>query len=163
MGSPSVLLKIHVLRGVNLAVRDLWRRSSDPYVLVKTGKHKLKTRVVKQNLNPEWNESLTFAIGDPNLPVRLEVYDKDTFSRDDKMGNAEFSIAPFMVALKTRLSDLPPGTIITRIKPSRQNCFVRESHIIWEYGKLVQNMWLRLSTVECGEVELQLECIDIPD
>ncbi|KAJ7960101.1 C2 domain containing protein [Quillaja saponaria] len=86
------LLRIHVHRGVDLAVRDV--RSSDPYVVFKTGKQ-VKTRVVKKNTNPEWNEDLTLSIADPNLPIKLYVYDKDTFSLDDKMGDAEFEIGPF--------------------------------------------------------------------
>lgn len=32
---------------------------------------KLKTRVVKKNLNPEWNDILTLCVSDPNLPVKL--------------------------------------------------------------------------------------------
>lgn len=32
---------------------------------------KLKTRVVKKTLNPEWNEDLTLSIADPNLPIKL--------------------------------------------------------------------------------------------
>ena len=35
-GQMVGLLKVRVLRGVNLAVRDLW--SSDPYVILKMGK-----------------------------------------------------------------------------------------------------------------------------
>ncbi|KAI9100299.1 hypothetical protein K1719_024517 [Acacia pycnantha] len=154
------LLRIRVQRGVNLAVRDVV--SSDPYVVVKMGKQKLKTRVVKQDLNPEWNDELTLSISDPRLPVHLHVYDKDTFSFDDKMGEAEFDINPFIEAVKMRLKDLPDGTIVTRIPPNRQNCLAEESHILWKEGKVVQNMVLRLKNVESGEVELQLQWIDIP-
>ena len=32
---------------------------------------KLKTRVMKKNVNPEWNEDLTLSISDPNLPITL--------------------------------------------------------------------------------------------
>lgn len=32
---------------------------------------KLKTRVMKKNVNPEWNEDLTLSISDPNLPIKL--------------------------------------------------------------------------------------------
>ncbi|KAL0381459.1 UNVERIFIED_CONTAM: protein C2-DOMAIN ABA-RELATED 2 [Sesamum angustifolium] len=63
------LLRINVLRGINLAKRDA--TSSDPYVIVRMGKQKLKTRVVKKNVNPEWNEELTLSIADPSLPVKL--------------------------------------------------------------------------------------------
>ncbi|CAJ2640783.1 unnamed protein product [Trifolium pratense] len=154
------LLKIHVQRGVNLAVRDVV--SSDPYVVIKMGKQKLKTKVVKKNLNPEWNDDLTLSISDPHTLIHLHVYDKDLFSMDDKMGDAEFDIGPFFEAVKMRLEGLPNGTIVTRVQPSRKNCLAEESHIVCEDGKVSQNMVLRLRNVECGEVELQLLWTDIP-
>ncbi|KAK3024409.1 hypothetical protein RJ639_043367 [Escallonia herrerae] len=155
------LLRIHMQRGINLAVRDL--RSSDPYVIIKMGRQqKLKTRVVRKNINPEWNEDLTLSITDPSLPIKLAVYDKDTFSLDDKMGDAEFDIRPFLEAVKMRVGNLPDGTIISTVKPSRDNCLAEESSIIYTNGKVVQNMFLRLRNVETGEVELQLQWIDIP-
>lgn len=123
---------------------------------------KLKTRVVKKNLNPEWNEDLTLSISDPHTPIHLYVYDKDTFSLDDKMGDAEFDIGPFFEAVKMRLAGLPNEAIVTRVQPSRQNCLAEESHIVWKDGKIFQNMVLRLRNVECGEVELQLHWVDIP-
>ncbi|KAI9100112.1 hypothetical protein K1719_024330 [Acacia pycnantha] len=78
------------------------------------------------------------------------VYDKDRFSFDDKMGEAEFDINPFIEAVKMRLKDLPDGTIVTRIPPNRQNCLAEESHILWKEGKVVQNMVLRLKNVVRG-------------
>ncbi|PIA63869.1 hypothetical protein AQUCO_00201296v1 [Aquilegia coerulea] len=154
------LLRIRILRGVNLAVRDT--RSSDPYVKIRMGKQKLKTRVVKKNVNPEWNEDLTLSVDDPNLPVKLTVYDRDRFSHDDKMGDAEFDIKPFIEACKLHMTDIPNGTIITRLMPSRQNCLAEESCIMWTNGKVVQDICARLKNVECGEVELQLQWIDLP-
>jgi len=32
---------------------------------------KLKTRVVKKNLNPEWNDDLTLSISDPHAQIHL--------------------------------------------------------------------------------------------
>ncbi|KAL6228261.1 PREDICTED: probable ADP-ribosylation factor GTPase-activating protein AGD11 [Fragaria vesca subsp. vesca] len=156
------LLRIHIQRGVNLAVRDM--RSSDPYLIVKMGKQKLKTRVVKKSLNPEWNEQLTLSIVDPDLPILVSVYDKDTFSFDDKMGDAQFEIGPFFKAMKTGFQGLQDqdGAIISKVQVNKQNCLAEESCIIYSKGKLVQNMVLRLRNVECGEVELQLQWIDIP-
>ncbi|KAK1351639.1 putative ADP-ribosylation factor GTPase-activating protein AGD11 [Heracleum sosnowskyi] len=154
------LLRVRIKRGVNLAIRDT--RSSDPYVILRLGKQKLKTRVVKNNLNPEWNEDLTLSISDANIPVKIVVYDKDTFSLDDKMGDAEFEIKTFVEVVRMRLEDPPEGTIVTKVKPSRDNCLSEESCIVWTNGKIVQNLFLRLRNVECGEVELQLEWIDIP-
>ena len=93
------ILRVRVQRGVNLAVRDV--SSSDPYVVLKLGRQvlslslslplpistnfndffidsefifllqKLKTKVVKQNVNPQWQEDLSFTVTDPNLPLTL--------------------------------------------------------------------------------------------
>ncbi|KAL5570827.1 hypothetical protein UlMin_020424 [Ulmus minor] len=152
------LLKINIQRGVNLAVRDVI--SSDPYVVLKSGKQKLKTRVMKGNVNPEWNESFTLSVSEPNLPIQLCVYDKDTFSFDDKMGDAEIDIVPFLRALKMNLENIPDGSVVLNVRPTDQNCLAEESSIVWTKGKLVQNMILRLKNVECGEVELQLQWTD---
>ncbi|KAK1325240.1 ADP-ribosylation factor GTPase-activating protein AGD12 [Acorus calamus] len=157
------LLRVRVIRGMNLAVRDL--RSSDPYVVLTMGNQKLKTHPVKKNLNPEWNEELTFAAVDPTLTVKLEVFDKDTLTVDDGMGDAEFEIQPFMEAVKVHTEhpeEVPSGTIIRRLAPSRQNCLAEESSIVWVDGKIVQYIVLRLHNVECGEVELQLQWIKVP-
>ncbi|CAA2961688.1 C2-DOMAIN ABA-RELATED 4-like [Olea europaea subsp. europaea] len=101
---------------------------------------------------------------DPYVIVRLgkqQVYDKDTFSPDDKMGDAELDIKTFVEAAKRHLQNLPSGSIIAKIKPTRENCIAEESSIIWENGKVIQHMFLRLRNVECGEIELQLQWIEI--
>ncbi|CAO2820597.1 unnamed protein product [Amaranthus hypochondriacus] len=159
-GNALGLLRIKIKRGVNLAIRDV--NSSDPYVILRLANQKLKTRIIKKCLHPEWNEDLTFYVADPNEPVKLYVYDHDTFSLDDKMGDAEFDIRPFLEAVKMNVEGLPNGTIIMKVRPERQNCMAEDSCIVWNDGKLTQNMFLRLRNVECGEVELQLQWIDLP-
>ncbi|XVF60203.1 hypothetical protein PTKIN_Ptkin08bG0025600 [Pterospermum kingtungense] len=90
------------------------------------------------------------------------MYNKDTFSLDDKMEDAEFDIDPFVEAVKMRLKDLPNGTIIRKIQPSKENYLSGESCIVWRNGKVVQDIFLRLRNVESGEIQLQLEWVDIP-
>lgn len=160
MESILGLLRVRVKRGINLAVRDV--RSSDPYVVIRMGKQKLKTRVVKKDVNPHWNEDLTLSVADPNLPVKLIVYDHDLFTKDDKMGEAEFDIRPFIETLKMNLAGLPNGTVITRTQPSRQNCLSEDSCIVYSDGNVVQDLFLRLKNVECGELEIQLQWITLP-
>ncbi|KAJ6813246.1 GTPase activating protein 1-like [Iris pallida] len=156
------LLKVKIQKGVDLAIRDV-RMSSDPYVVLRMGKQKLKTKVIKRNVNPVWNEELTLSVEDPNLPVRLEVFDRDRFSADDPMGVAEFSISPFVEAVKKKSDqNLPDGTIIDKVMPCRKNCLAEESAIYCLKGKVMQDVVLRLRNVECGEIELQLEWFSIP-
>ncbi|CAL9118082.1 unnamed protein product [Musa textilis] len=154
------LLRVRVARGVNLAVRDV--TTSDPYVVLRMGKQKLKTRVIKKNTNPVWNEDLTLCIEDPSLPVRLQVFDKDRFSMDDAMGHAEFDIRPFLEAVKMNLQGVPEGTIIRKVVPCRQNCLAEESVVRWCHGQVTQDLALRLKDVERGEVELQLQWVNVP-
>ncbi|KAK8918843.1 putative ADP-ribosylation factor GTPase-activating protein AGD11 [Platanthera zijinensis] len=160
MDSLLGLLRVRIIRGVNLAFRDA--RGSDPYVVLRLGRQKLKTSVKKKNTNPEWNEDLTLSVSEPLAPIKLQVFDKDTFSRDDEMGDADFEIQPFIQAVKMDLSNIPSGTIITTAKPSRQNCLAGESPIVWRDGRVTQDMVLRLRNVETGEVELQLTWVEIP-
>ncbi|XP_018673615.2 protein C2-DOMAIN ABA-RELATED 5 isoform X2 [Musa acuminata AAA Group] len=154
------LLRVRVVRGVSLAYRDA--TGSDPYVVVRMGGQKLKTSVKKHNVNPVWNEDLTLTVSDPTQPVKIRVYDKDTFSRDDKMGDAEIDIVPFVEAVKMNLSDIPNDTIIKTMNPNRHNCLAEESAIVWKEGKVVQDIIVRLRNVESGELELQLLWVDIP-
>ncbi|KAE8717344.1 outer envelope protein 64 [Hibiscus syriacus] len=108
------LLRIHVKRGVNLAVRD-----------------SLKTRVIDTDVNPVWNEDLTLSITDPDMPIQLTVYDYDRFSMDDEMGDAEFSIKTFIQALRLDYADFPNGTILSKVQPCRKKLLGgREQHRI---------------------------------
>lgn len=104
------LIKVNIIKGTNLAVRDVM--TSDPYVILNLGHqvskyfHRLnlnsanffktyrgremvqalfsfffllplfplqsmKTRVIKSNLNPVWNERLMLSIPDPIPPLKL--------------------------------------------------------------------------------------------
>ncbi|GMJ03715.1 C2-domain ABA-related 9 [Hibiscus trionum] len=156
------LLKITVQRGIHLAVRDAI--SSDPYVVITIGQQKLKTRVVKRNCNPAWNEVLVFSITDPDVPINLAVFDKDTFTRDDQMGVVVIDIKPYIAALKMAkgLHHLPSSCTLKRIQSGRNNCLAEESCVVWENGKVTQDMRIKLQDVECGEILLQLDWTEVP-
>ncbi|KAH9299728.1 hypothetical protein KI387_031410, partial [Taxus chinensis] len=68
-GHYTGLLKVHVIRGMNLVQRDLL--GSDPYVVVRLGEQSVKCRTVKRNLNPFWDDELTLGI--PSETPQLEV------------------------------------------------------------------------------------------
>lgn len=90
------------------------------------------------------------------------MYDKDTFTSHDKMGDAEIDIKPFFEVQKKDIQELSDGTEIRRVEPSRDNCLAEESRIIFSKGKIVQDMNLKLRNVESGEVEIQIEWINVP-
>ncbi|KAM0041822.1 putative C2 domain-containing protein [Helianthus debilis subsp. tardiflorus] len=155
------LLKVKIKRGLSLAVRDI--TDSDPYVVIKMGDQKQKTRVVNKDVNPVWDEDLTLSVEDANLPIKLTVYDHDMLSKDDPMGDAEFEIKSFVDALKLpRLERHPNGTVLKRIPPVRTNYLAEESCIIWKDKEVVQQLSLRLRNVETGEVDIELRWIHDP-
>ncbi|KAI3819725.1 hypothetical protein L1987_13573 [Smallanthus sonchifolius] len=65
-------LKITILKGANLDVRDML--SSDPYV-VSLGEQRAQTAIQKRNLNPFWNEELLFSVPEDYGPVKLITVD----------------------------------------------------------------------------------------
>lgn len=62
------------------------------------------------------------------------VFDKDMFSFDDKMGDAEFDLKSLIEVVKTRLDGVASGTIIKRVKPNRENAYRRRVVLFGSMG-----------------------------
>lgn len=92
------------------------------------------------------------------------VYDKDTLGKDDPMGTAEIDFKPYVEAARLRkeLQELPNGCALKKVQPSGTNDLADESIILWEKGRITQDMRLKLRNVESGEVLIQIEWVDIP-
>ncbi|KAF7827629.1 protein C2-DOMAIN ABA-RELATED 9-like [Senna tora] len=156
------ILKIRIKKGIDLAIRDTCH-TSDPYVVLRMYEQKLRTKVVKDDCNPEWNEELTLYLKRIDSPIELNVFDKDTYTEDDPMGKAEIDIKPLLECAKMNeeeLNDVPNGCVVKRVQPSRNNYLSDESCITWIDGKLVQEMFIRLKNVERGEILLEIEWND---
>lgn len=156
------MLRVKVIRGINLAVRDML--TSDPYVILLLGEQKVQTAVITSNLNPVWNEELELTIHENFSPLKLQVYDYDMFSPDDIMGEAEIDIQPLITAAMafgdpSMLKDMQIG----RWLKSDDNALVHDSIVNIVGGKFKQELVLELQNVESGEVELELEWIALDD
>lgn len=162
MGEPVGMLKVIVVQGKRLVIRDF--KSSDPYVIVKLGNQTAKTKVINSCLNPVWNEELSFSLMDPVGVLYLEVFDKDRFKADDKMGHAHLSLQPIVSAARLRqiLGVSSGETTLRKVIPDPDNCLVRESSVSCINGEVVQDVWLRLCEVESGEIQLQIKLMDPP-
>ncbi|KAH6763679.1 Calcium-dependent ARF-type GTPase activating protein family [Perilla frutescens var. frutescens] len=150
------MLKIKVFKGTNLAVRDML--SSDPYIVLTLGPQKVQSSVVNSNLNPVWNEELTLSVPEVYSQIKLQVYDHDTFSADDIMGEADIDIQPMITSALAygdprKFSDMQIGKWLK----SYDNALIEDSPVNIVAGKVKQELWLRLQNVESGEVELELE------
>lgn len=89
-----------------------------------------------------------------------EVFDKDRFKADDKMGKAQLNLQPITSTARLRHVvniSLTGETVLRKIVPDSDNCLARESSISCVNGEIVQNVWLRLCEVESGEIELKLK------
>ncbi|KAF8410871.1 hypothetical protein HHK36_003408 [Tetracentron sinense] len=124
-----------------------------------------KTKVINSCLNPVWNEELIFYITEPIGVLNLEVFDKDRFKADDKMGQAHLSLQPIVSAARLRqVLQVSAGeeTKIRKVIPDSDNCLVRDSSVSYVNGEVVQDVWLRLCGVESGEIELKIKWVDLP-
>ncbi|XP_030512872.1 protein C2-DOMAIN ABA-RELATED 11 isoform X2 [Rhodamnia argentea] len=162
MGENLGQLKVTVVRGKRLVIRDF--KSSDPYVVVKLGSQVAKTKVINSCLNPVWNEELCFSLSEPVGVLNLEVFDKDYFKTDDRMGHAHFSLHPLVSAARLRkvLKVSSGETTLRKVVPDSENCLVGESSIACVDGEVVQVAWLRLCGVESGEIQLKMKLIETP-
>ncbi|KAL5708345.1 putative ADP-ribosylation factor GTPase-activating protein agd11 [Ranunculus cassubicifolius] len=154
------LVKVNIVRGTNLCVRDVI--TSDPYVILTLGNQSVKTRVIKSSLNPVWNESLMLSIPDPVPPLKLQVYDKDTFTTDDFMGDAEIDIQPLLSAAKAyENSTITESTPLGKWLATKDNTLVDDSVINVLDGKVKQEINLKLQNVERGVLQIELECVPL--
>ncbi|CAN7109359.1 unnamed protein product, partial [Brassica rapa subsp. narinosa] len=154
------LLKVTLKKGTNLAVRDM--RTSDAYVVLTLGQQTAQSTVMKSNLNPVWNEELMLSVPHDYGSVKLQVFDYDTFSADDIMGEAGIDIQPLITSVMAfgdpeMFGDMQIGKWLK----SCDNALIEDSIINIVDGKVKQEVHIKLQNVESGELELELEWLPL--
>eukprot|EP00010_Vexillifera_abyssalis_P000280 CAMPEP_0201562502 /NCGR_PEP_ID=MMETSP0173_2-20130828/79364_1 /ASSEMBLY_ACC=CAM_ASM_000268 /TAXON_ID=218659 /ORGANISM="Vexillifera sp., Strain DIVA3 564/2" /LENGTH=872 /DNA_ID=CAMNT_0047977075 /DNA_START=231 /DNA_END=2845 /DNA_ORIENTATION=- len=90
-GAGDGFLNVHVLSASNLARRDI-NGLSDPYVKLKFADQRKKTKTIKKNLNPIFNEQFSFAVSNSVMEkkskhkLEISVWDWDRFGKNDFLG-----------------------------------------------------------------------------
>nr|XP_046239959.1 extended synaptotagmin-1 isoform X1 [Scatophagus argus] len=85
------LLRIHLLEAQNLVAKDnlmggMVKGKSDPYVKINIGGVAFKSHVIKENLNPTWNEMYEVVLSRGSIQdIKFEAFDKD-LDADDFLG-----------------------------------------------------------------------------
>lgn len=97
-------LSVRVIEARNLRAMDS-NGFSDPYVKLQLGKQRFKTKVIKMNLNPTWDQEFSFLVGDIKDVLKLDVYDEDILQIDDFLGHLRVPLEDVLSA-----DDLSLGT-----------------------------------------------------
>ncbi|KTG02072.1 hypothetical protein cypCar_00018495, partial [Cyprinus carpio] len=93
------MLRIHLVEGQNLVAKDnlmggMVKGKSDPYVKIQVGGETFKSQVIKENLNPVWNEMYEVVLTQlPGQELTLEVFDRDMDMKDDFMGRLKMNLS----------------------------------------------------------------------
>uniref|UniRef100_A0A6I8P0G6 Extended synaptotagmin 1 n=1 Tax=Ornithorhynchus anatinus TaxID=9258 RepID=A0A6I8P0G6_ORNAN len=88
---PRGIVRVHLLAARALGSKDTFVRGliegkSDPYALVRVGTQVFCSRVVDNDLNPQWGETYEVMVHEvPGQELEVEVFDKDP-DKDDFLG-----------------------------------------------------------------------------
>ncbi|XP_054471183.1 extended synaptotagmin-3 [Anoplopoma fimbria] len=89
---PRGVVRVHLLEARDLLAKDTYmmglvKGKSDPYVTLRVGNRNFKSKTVKENLHPKWNEVYEFVVHEaPGQELELELFDEDT-DKDDFLGS----------------------------------------------------------------------------
>lgn len=88
------LLHVNVISGSGLAARDR-NGLSDPFVVLRFGGEKKKTKAKRNTLAPFWDQSFSFRVHLPQVNdlLRITVYDRDLLSAPDFMGQTTIALS----------------------------------------------------------------------
>ncbi|KAK1150993.1 extended synaptotagmin-1-like [Acipenser oxyrinchus oxyrinchus] len=114
------VLHIHLLEAQNLIAKDnflkgMVKGKSDPYVVTRAGGVTFRSHVIKENLNPRWNELYEVIMTEvQGQEVEFEVFDKDV-DADDFLGRLKIGLREIITNQYTdewfTLSDVKSGQI----------------------------------------------------
>jgi hypothetical protein len=92
---PPGCLRLELIAARDLAGKDFaifGKATSDPYANVRIGAQMQKSKTVKKDCNPKWNEPFDFCVYDKHQNVRIDVYDEDFGGGDDELGMLEMTV-----------------------------------------------------------------------
>ncbi|CAH2282066.1 extended synaptotagmin-2 isoform X1 [Pelobates cultripes] len=89
---PKGVLRIHFIEAQDLMGKDTYMKGlikgkSDPYGVIKLGSQVFQTKVIKESLNPKWNQVYEALIYEhPGQELEIELFDEDN-DKDDFLGS----------------------------------------------------------------------------
>uniref|UniRef100_A0AAQ5XPL3 Extended synaptotagmin-3 n=1 Tax=Amphiprion ocellaris TaxID=80972 RepID=A0AAQ5XPL3_AMPOC len=106
---PRGVVRVHLLEARDLLAKDTYmmglvKGKSDPYATLRVGNRQVKSKTIKENLHPRWNEVYEFVVHEaPGQELEVELYDEDT-DKDDLLGTyLNISVSTFTSNCKLQL------------------------------------------------------------
>ncbi|XP_021778190.1 extended synaptotagmin-1 isoform X5 [Papio anubis] len=141
------VLRIHVLEAQDLIAKDrflggLVKGKSDPYVKLKLAGRSFRSHVVREDLNPRWNEVFEVIVTSvPGQELEVEVFDKD-LDKDDFLGRCKVSLTTvlnsgFLDEWLT-LEDVPSGRLHLRLERLTPRPTAAELEEVLQVNSLIQ-------------------------
>ncbi|XP_076023946.1 extended synaptotagmin-3 [Genypterus blacodes] len=96
---PRGVVRVNLVEARDLMAKDTYmmgmvKGKSDPYAVLRVGNRHFKSKTVKENLHPRWNEVYEFVVHEaPGQELEMELFDEDT-DKDDALGkyNLDFGV-----------------------------------------------------------------------
>ncbi|XP_041929455.1 extended synaptotagmin-3 [Alosa sapidissima] len=88
---PRGVVRVRLLEAKDLMAKDTYmlglvKGKSDPYAILRVGNAQYKSKTIKENLNPHWDETYEFVVHEaPGQELEMELFDEDP-DKDDKLG-----------------------------------------------------------------------------
>ncbi|XP_066484146.1 extended synaptotagmin-2 isoform X2 [Tiliqua scincoides] len=95
---PKGILRIHFIEAQDLEGKDTYLKGivkgkSDPYGIIHVGNQIFQSKVIKENLNPKWNEVYEALVYEhPGQELEIELFDEDP-DKDDFLGSLIIDLA----------------------------------------------------------------------
>ncbi|XP_077077878.1 extended synaptotagmin-2 isoform X2 [Siphateles boraxobius] len=122
---PKGVLRIHFLEAQDLVAKDTFlggmiKGKSDPYGVLQIGNQLFRSKVIKDSLNPKWNEVYEACVYDHSgQNLEIELYDEDT-DKDDFLGSLTLNIDELQKEQKVDewflLDDIAKGKLHLKIE-----------------------------------------------
>ena len=145
----------------------------DPFVVASLGRKTYRTRVIRHNLNPVYDEKMVFQVmrHEQNYSMSFSVVDRDKLSGNDFVGTANFPLLDVMAAApeadpENGLYDLPdppdPSLALPTPKHSRFRLPLSRSSSASSLNKLSRPGLISRSSQSSMNVSSQLDMTSTP-
>lgn len=98
------ILRLTIVSGDGFKIaKQLFKDIPDVFCRVRVGAHdEWNTSVVKDSVDPVWNETKDFLLSDHDQKIHLTVYDSDFTTRDDLLGEAFITVGNLLLEGRTK-------------------------------------------------------------